>query len=294
MNDEMLIERIREVNPVPNDSDSGISAAVLLASIDERSGLMQTQKPQRQQQQERTKVGRGLLIAAAVFVVIVLAGVAILLAQPDSEVTNNPTTTTNAPTTTVDAQALDDPRLDAAASGAIDVAGEEGFEATVVPWVPQLVFETGGPDCQPDSDPVQFTDLDTLTAQQTMLSLENATGTGTVEVLKFADSSVAAEASPVFEGLLRSQRECITDAITGAFGGAFRNFGNETLEVDGALGAFLATYELDDGSDGMVYVQVAGGIRDDLMYIVTFSSDVAPVNDNVLGDMFLVMTDASQ
>jgi len=297
LSEEILIERIARVNPAPDHVDTGLSATILLAAIDERSGLMQTQKPERQTQGDSgSKIPRGLLVAVAAFAVVILGGVLFLASQPDGDVATDPTTTTVAPTTTIEAQDLGDPRLAAAIAGATDFAadGRNRYEATIEPWEPQLVFETGGPDCQPDTDVVQFNELDALTAEHSMVRLTKGESTGTVEVLRFADPAVAEQAAPILEQLLRSERECITSSLTGELGSAFKNFNHETVPFAEQLGVFMVTYEHDDGTGRVAYVQVAAGIEDDLLYIITFRSNEAPVDNGFLDDLYFVTTDMSQ
>jgi len=295
MNNEMLIERIKQVNPAPNDSDTGFSSAALLAVIDERNAQMQTQKPERDVRDSGPKTRRGILVAVAAFVVVILAGVIFLVVQPQGEVADDPTTTTTqATTTTIEAQAAADPRLEAALNGATDVAAEFRYVATVEPWEPQLVYVTGGPQCQIPADTVQFSELDTLTSEQAMLRLTNGDIVGAVEVVRFTDPAVAAEAAPILQRLLESRRECITDSLTSNLGSAFTNFDNQTIPVDDALGAFLVTYEHDDGSGRTAYVQVAAGIQDDLMYVISFSSNSGPVDNGFLADLYFISTDAAK
>ena len=289
LSEEKLIERIHAVNPVPNDGDTGFSAEALLSTINERSGLMQTQtKKNDEPTREPTKTRRGLLVAAAAFVMVILAGALFLLIQPESDVASDPTTTTQVPTTVIESRGLE-----GAMVSVMDVATEAGYEAAVEPWDPQLVFVTGGPDCQIDSDTVRFAELDTLTTERAMVGMTLGDSVGSIEVLRFADPAVAEAAVPIFERLLKSRRECITDGLTSGLGNAFRNPVNETIDADGALGAFLFTYEHDDGSGRVAYVQVLGAIEGDLMYVISFRSNTGPVDTSLLEDLFLVVRDGT-
>ena len=289
LSDEMLIERIHAVNPVPNDGDSGFSAEALLSTINERSGLMQTQTTKKDDSTRRqTKVRKGLLVAAAAFVVVILAGALLLFTQQESDVATDPTTTTLVPTTILESQGLD-----GAMVSVLDVAAEEGYEAAIESWVPQLVFATGGPDCQIASDTVRLNELDALTSDQAMVRMTLGDSVGVVEVMRFADPVVAEAAVPIFERLLETRRECITDGLTGNLGNAWRNPESETIAADSALGAFLFTYQHDDGSGRVAYVQVLGAIEGDLLYVISFRSNTGPVDSSLLEDLFLVVRDAT-
>ena len=148
---------------------------------------------------------RGVLVAAVAFAVVLVLGATLALLgggseEPKPAGTSTSTTTATTSTTTTTTEAMPDAaRLDNAASAAIAVALDAGYEAVQATWRSQLTFVTGGPRCQLETDSVQFTELDSLTSGQTMVSLTHDALSGSVEVLQFADPAVAGEAAAIFE-----------------------------------------------------------------------------------------------
>ena len=237
------------------------------------------------------------------YLIAILAAFALIAAAcgDDDDSGGGETTTTAAPETTTTAgggdtatteattttEAMPDAaRLEDAAAAAIAVAEDAGYEAAQQTWRPQLTFVTGGPRCQLETDSVQFTELDSLTSGRTMVSMTLDDSIGSVEVLQFADPAVALEAVPIFERLLQTRRECMADGLQSRLGNAFGNDEFTTIDIDGALGGYLFSSEHDDGSGRVAHVQVLGAIEGDWLYIITFRSNVDPVDNSLIENLF--------
>ena len=110
MNTDILLERLRVANPTPDSDRLNIDDSALLVAIDGRSASMTYQAEHRATKrlptfhdQEPPRTRKPLLVAAAVFTVVVAIGVAAALVTAGSEdrsPATTPQTTTPTPTTT--------------------------------------------------------------------------------------------------------------------------------------------------------------------------------------------------
>lgn len=285
---QRLDELMRAADPVGFADQPAVTGGsddpLYLTILEKRGDGMTLDEQTKQATPPVDRRRRGILVAAAAFVAVLVIGVAFALfsggTEPEPAV---PSTTTTSTTQAV----VDNSQLDAGAAGAIAVATDAGYVASVQPWQSQLTFLAPGPEpCQLESDAVQFTELDTLTSYQTMVAMNLDDSVGMVEILRFADPAVAEEAAPILERLLRSRRECMANGLQRALGNSFDVDEFTSIEIEEALGGYLFSSRHADGSERVARIQVLGAIEGDVMYVITFRSNAAPVDNSFIEDLF--------
>ena len=286
---QRLDELMRSADPADFADQPAISAdrndPLYLSILAKRGDVMTVDKQTKPALLAPRRRRRGVLVAAAAFAVVLVIGVALALLSSGSGEPEPAATSTSTTTTTTEVMP-DAARLEDAASAAIAVAEDAGYEAAQQAWRPQLTFVTGGPVCQLETDAVQFTELDNLTSGQTMVAMTLDDSSGSVEVLQFADPAIAGEAVPIFQRLLQTRRGCMADGLQTRLGNAFGDDEFTTIDIEGALGGYLYSSEHDDGSGRVAHVQVVGAIEGDWLYIITFRSNVSPVENSLIEDLF--------